>query len=659
MNIALDAFLSESGSGILLLVDPQSLAIRAVSKPTLRLLGYRREELLGRPITDIECALADAFFWEEVLQGGPVVAQHAEGSYRCAGGDILSATKTVSRIDGEGGDWLVVRAEPHDFGQRIEDELAATASLLRATLEATADGILLVDRAGRIVNMNRRFSRMWGLPDKLLAARDDAAVFDFMAALFADAQAYRAGAAELAPDADTESFDVLALADGRFFERKSMPARHGARILGRVFSFTDISVRRQSEAARASLEAQLRESQKMQAIGTLAGGIAHDFNNIVAVILGNAELARQDMGASPLALQSLAEIRKAGSRGRDLVQQILSFSRRQPIERRPTALARVVEESARLLRATLPARVVLDVLCAAGLPAVMADATQLEQVLINLATNAMQAMGGRPGRIGMRLDSVLLDAAMAQTPALAAMHARHPGRTLRLAVTDDGPGMDAPTLARIFEPFFTTKPVGEGTGLGLSVVHGIVRGHEGAILVESAPGKGTCFTLYLPAADAGTGATAEGGGRDASSAAAVTAAAPEAGAGRRILYLDDDESLVLLVTRLLERRGYRVSGYTDQAQALAALGAEPAAFDLMVSDYNMPGMSGLEVACAAREIRADLPVAIASGFIDETLRAEADWAGVRELIFKADAVEDLCDAFARLAQAVGAGPKPS
>jgi PAS domain S-box-containing protein len=409
----------------------------------------------------------------------------------------------------------------------------------------------------------------------------------------------------------------------------------------------DITAQKQAEIARVLLEAELREAHKMQAMGTLAGGIAHDFNNIIATILGNVELARQDMSADPLALQSLEEIRKAGSRARDLVQQILSFSRRQPTVHMPVSLAPIIEETARLLRATLPARVTLDVRCDADVPAVSADVTQIQQILINLATNAMQAMRDKPGRIGIRLDTVMLDAALVEAyPALRAMHAGRPGRAVRLAVSDDGPGMDAATLERIFEPFFTTKAVDEGTGLGLSVVHGIVQAHDGAIVVESQPGQGATFSLYLPGAEAEPGAPA------AEQSTAATAATPDTARGGRILYLDDDEALVFLTQRLLERSGFSVSAHTDQSEALTALRDDPAGFDLVVTDYNMPGMSGLDVARAVRAIRADLAVAIASGFIDETLRAQAEDAGVRELIFKANAAEDLCEAVARLAQTV-------
>jgi CheY-like chemotaxis protein len=332
-----------------------------------------------------------------------------------------------------------------------------------------------------------------------------------------------------------------------------------------------------------------------------------------------------------------------------LVRQILAFGRRQTLEREVISLEPVVKESTRLLRAMLPAGVSLAVECAEAVPAVLADANQIQQVIINLVTNAMQAMRSGTGHIGIRLDTVLPDATtVVAHPELASLCARQPGRTVRLAVSDDGPGMDAATLARIFEPFFTTKAVDEGTGLGLSVVHGIVQTHDGAIEVDSIPGKGSTFTVYLPVAESEAGAHAP------VQHAATGPATLKSGGGEHILYLDDDESLVFLVTRLLERRGFRVSGYTDQRDALAALRAGPDAFDLVVTDYNMPGMSGLDVARAVRTIRASLPVAIASGFIDETLQTQAAGAGVRELIFKANAVEELCEAFARLAQAVGA-----
>lgn len=254
---------------------------------------------------------------------------------------------------------------------------------------------------------------------------------------------------------------------------------------------------------REVAEAQLREAQKMQALGTLAGGIAHDFNNIIATILGNAELAHEDAAGNAKALESLEEITKAARRGRELVRQILSYSRRQPSEFKRIALYPVLEEAARLLRSTLPARVELLLDCATDVPPILADATQIQQVVLNLATNALQAMRDTRGVIDIRLDTVFLDAAMvAAHPALYALQEQHPGNTVRLSVSDTGPGMSEEVRARIFEPFFTTKQVGDGTGLGLSVVHGIVSAHGGVVEVESEPGRGATFTIYLPATGA-------------------------------------------------------------------------------------------------------------------------------------------------------------
>lgn len=398
--------------------------------------------------------------------------------------------------------------------------------------------------------------------------------------------------------------------------------------------FDDITERRQAETERAGLESQLRESQKMQALGTLAGGVAHDFNNMLAMIMGNVELARRDVGPGHAALVSLDEIGKASRRAKDLVQQILAFGRRQNIERKPVALSLVVLESARLLRAGLPARVSLSVDCKADTPEVLADATQVNQILLNLCSNALQAVQDldRPGVIEISLEARTLDEARGDL---------RPGRYACLTVSDNGSGMDETTRLRIFEPFFTSKPVGKGTGLGLSVVHGIVKAHEASIEVESAPEKGSTFRIYFPALEA----------QDLAEIADAPGAAPVQGRGKHILYVDDEEGLVVLMRRLLTRRGFRVSGYTDPREALAAVRAGPELFDLVVTDFNMPHMSGMEVAQALREIRADLPVILASGYITEDLRAQAPAAGICELIYKPNTADELCEAVARCAHA--------
>ena len=429
---------------------------------------------------------------------------------------------------------------------------------------------------------------------------------------------------------------------------------HSGEVIGASKIARDITDRKHAETAHALLEAQLLESQKMEAIGTLAGGIAHDFNNIIAAILGNTELAREDAGPdNPLVLESLEEIRKAATRASNLVQQILSFSRKQPMERKRMSLGPVVEESVRLLRATLPARVALYAHLGEGVPEVMADATQVEQVLLNLATNAAQASGTEPQRIDISLASVAIDGSLAdQIPELRAMRNAPLARAVRLTVRDHGPGIAPAILKRIFEPFFTTKPVGEGSGLGLSVVRGIVQSHEGAIVAESELGQGATFTMYFPALSPWVSLPGASG-------PLISGRGPAAvRAGRRLLYIDDDDALIYLVKRMLERRGYTVSGYTDAREALEVLRTSPGAFDLVVTDYNMPYLSGLEVARAVRNLQPGMPVGIASGFIDAVLLAQAADTGARELIVKAATVEIYCEAIERLAQSVAAA-KPA
>jgi PAS domain S-box-containing protein len=389
----------------------------------------------------------------------------------------------------------------------------------------------------------------------------------------------------------------------------------------------DISERKRADQERHRLEAQLRQMHKMEALGTLAGGIAHDFNNLLAAIFGNVERARQDAGAGSPVQHSLAEIAAAAERARDLVRQILTFSRHQPLERRIIDLAEVVQDAVKLLRAGLPMGIELVASLAPDAPNVLADRIQLHQVLMNLGANAWQAMVSRQGRIEIALTRVDIE---------AGNDGLSPGRYARLSVYDSGIGMDAATRERMFDPFFTTKPAGEGTGLGLAVVDGIVQGHGGVIKVESQPGHGSAFHLYFPAAD---GAPAE--------PVPPPPAAPRAGSGQRILFLDDEGALVLIAKAMLERLGYQVHGFTVAEQALAAFKAEPGAFDLLVTDFNMPGASGLDVAREVRRLRPELPVALASGFVTDELRAQALALGIRELIYKPQTIEELAAAVAR------------
>jgi PAS domain S-box-containing protein len=397
--------------------------------------------------------------------------------------------------------------------------------------------------------------------------------------------------------------------------------------------------RRQADEQRQVLEAQLRQAQKMQAIGTLATGIAHEFNNVLRAILANVELARMDAGLEHPVRESIEEIDKASRRARDIVQRILAFARPRAPQRRRLALAEVAKEAIRLLAPTLPAGIELVADFGPGSPEILGDATQIHQLLLNLCTNASQAMGGAPGRITVRLSAVKAEGA-----GETAVPGLPPGPYARMSISDCGAGIDPAIRERIFEPFFTTKSNGEGTGLGLAIVHGIVRAHEGAIDLESEPGKGTTFHVYFPAAQP----TAQQG-----VPAGASARAP--GRGRHVLFLDDNEALVSAMVRSLSRRGYRVSGYSAPEKALPALREAPYSYDVVVSDYIMPGLSGLDVAREAAAVRPDLPVVIFSGHIDEGLRSKARELGVRQLLGKLDAPDELLEAIDRL---TAGGPAP-
>jgi len=412
------------------------------------------------------------------------------------------------------------------------------------------------------------------------------------------------------------------------------------RPLRAVGTYTDISEPKRSEAQRQALESQLRESQKMEAIGTLAGGVAHDFNNLLAVILGNLALARDDLASDHVAQESLNEINRAAIRARQLVQQILAFSRRQTLEQQCQPLMPLVQDALGLMRSLLPAGVRLNVrLVNAALP-VMADATQIQQVVMNLCTNAWQAMDGASGDITVLLHELQLDAAQAQQ-----MGAIEPGAYACLSVADNGPGMDAQTQRRIFEPFFTTKAPGTGTGLGLAVVHGIVKGHHGAIAVRSAPGEGTCFDVYLPlAVPASPEPEAPPDGGPAMAGLGVQE--------RHVVYIDDYDALVFLVGRLLRKRGCRVTTFTAGDDALAWLQANPdTAVDLVLIDQNMPGLSGVEVAHKIRALRVAQRIAIVSGRVDEQLLADAAAVGVQEVLKKQDSMDALDQAIRQLLEA--------
>ncbi|HVY69774.1 MAG TPA: response regulator [Verrucomicrobiae bacterium] len=367
----------------------------------------------------------------------------------------------------------------------------------------------------------------------------------------------------------------------------------------------DITEQRQAEEQQRRLEAMLLHSQKLEALGTLAGGIAHDFNNILAAILSNADLARASDGKTR---EHLDEIQSSAMRGRGLVNQILVFSRQQRQERQRVRLDSTVAEAARLLRAVTPGSIRIETRVSPNCPAVLADAGAILQVIVNLGTNGCHAMENRPGTLGIQLEPATVDAAFAaRHPKLA------PGEYLRLTVSDEGEGMDAETIRKIFDPFFTTKAPGRGTGLGLAITQSTVIEHCGVILVESTLGAGSVFSVYLPALPATSSTTSE----------PARPRAPEApkGTGEKILLVDDDPALGTAMKKILEKLGYQVTATNDPFDALKRLESTPTPCQLLLTDLNMPGMSGLELIRQLRQTNTSLPIILLSGYITEDQRA--------------------------------------
>lgn len=489
---------------------------------------------------------------------------------------------------------------------------------LRAAVESAPSGLLMADASGRIVLVNREIERLFGYArEELLGQPIERLVPERFRRHHPD---YRA--------MFREDPRVRAMGAGRdlFGLRKDgaevpveigltpVPTEDGMFVLGAI---VDISARKQHEAEQRELNERLRQAQKMEAVGTLAGGIAHDFNNLLGAIVGYTELIINNSHDAQSVTRDAGALLGAALRGRSLVQQILTFSRRREHTRKPLALGEVIGEIQQLLRATLPASIELKVRIAPGLPSVLADGTAVHQVLMNLSTNSAQAMvaGGR-----LEISAAPLyvrDSVARANPSL------REGPYVSLEVRDTGPGMSTDTIGRAFEPFFTTKPQGEGTGLGLAMVHGIMREHDGSVQIESDEGVGTMVRCLFPVLEPDAVETAQPGQTPAT-----------VGRGERILLVDDEPSLLSVGGRRLTGMGFVVETAEGPAEAMRLLEDPQHQFDLMITDFSMPGMSGVELAAKVSTLRPGLPVILLTGFIDELQESDLRAVGIRQVLHK-------------------------
>ncbi|MFZ2633309.1 MAG: response regulator [Desulfosalsimonadaceae bacterium] len=378
----------------------------------------------------------------------------------------------------------------------------------------------------------------------------------------------------------------------------------------------DLTERKQAEEEKASLEAQLQQAQKMEAIGTLAGGIAHDFNNILTAILGYTELVISDLPQGSDTRGNLEEVFKASLRAIDLVKQILVFSRQSETQLFPIRIHLIIKEALKLLRSSLPSTIEINQNIRA-LGTVLADLTQIHQIMMNLCTNASHAMSENGGELSVSLIQVDVPNDKSGPMDLP------PGPYLKLTVSDTGCGMTPDVQNRIFEPYYTTKGIDKGTGLGLAVVHGIVQNHGGRITVESEPGNGSSFHVYLP--------EIMDSGEDKET---IQAVAPDAMGTERILFVDDESTIVEMGKKMLERLGYEVAGSTSGAEALELFRAKPDQFDLVITDMTMPHMTGDQLSGKLIEIRPDIPIILCTGFSEKMTEEAAKEIGIREFIMK-------------------------
>lgn len=391
---------------------------------------------------------------------------------------------------------------------------------------------------------------------------------------------------------------------------------HDGRVTALTGILRDISYRKRAEEERKKIEAQLFQAQKMEAVGTLAGGVAHDFNNILGIILGNVELALSDTNKGSLAHERLSESRTACLRAKEVIRQILNISRKQETEFEPVVMNDIVAESLKLIRASLPTSILLKSNTGALSDVVMANPTQIHQVVLNLCANALYAMEGMEGTLSVTLDRVSFPYPYQNTPPDDSSRA-----FVRLSVQDSGKGMSPELQSRIFEPYFTTKEAGKGSGLGLSVVYGIVRNHHGTITVESAPGFGSTFHLYFPIYE-----------KKVAPVPQTESDVP--GGDERILFVDDEEMIVELAEIMLSSLGYRVTGVTSASEAFDRFRANPEAFDLVITDMTMPQMTGSRLAKEIMAIQPGIPVIICSGYSAILNETGAIGMGIRKYLNK-------------------------
>jgi PAS domain S-box-containing protein len=542
---------------------------------------------------------------------------------------IFSLTRTVRRIAaGQSTERLPVTSDD-EIGSLVQAFNRMAESLQRTTLsrdyvenifQSLRECLLVIDRNGNISYANQTVFNLLRYNEKELLGRQLSTILAKPAtgpSVFNSEK--RIGEEETS--LITKSGEAIAV-----LFSSSPIYHHDSSIAGFVCLALDIRQRKQNEEEKELLQAQLQQAQRLETVGTLAGGIAHDFNNILTAIIGFCQLAKRTVAEDSPACQAMENTLAASYRAKDLVKQLLSFSRRSPHEKAPLVLAPIIKEITKLLRATIPASIEIKAQIATELYPVLADPAQIHQLIMNLCANAAQAMEDG-GVLTIRLSNIGLDRHDFLAPADL-----KPGAYVSLSVSDTGSGIDPEIVPRIFDPFFTTKEFDKGTGLGLSVVHGIVKSHNGEIRVESEAGRGTVFTILLPA-------HIEAMAIDEQKEEKRTAC----GAGEHILFVDDERAITLLAQTSLKNFGYQVTAVSSSQKGLELFRETPKLFDLVVTDLAMPQMNGDRLASEILALRPDTPIILCTGYDNDAGIANAMQSGVKQLLLKPYSQEELAN----------------
>jgi PAS domain S-box-containing protein len=593
----------------LLIRDEKSAKLVEVNDSFHTLSGYSREEVVGATVSQLDLwvdpAEREAFL---MLYAETGRVKNFRSRFRRRGGSVGTGLLSAERISLKGRPHLLAIFNDITELERARANERESRQRMEAVYAAAATSIFIIDaEAHTIVDANPAALDLLKVSAEELMGSP---CYQYICPHFdgqcpMEREVGNVGQEQMIIDAQEEKIPVL---------RKTVRTT----IHGRphyIASIVDLSSLKAAEAARKALEARLHQSQRLESIGTLAGGIAHDFNNMLASIMGFTELSLDDAVDSPDMIKNLNEVLRAGRRAKELIQQILAFSREQDQDFRPMAMRPVINEVLKLLRASLPATVEIQAQLDKSAP-IKGDPTQIHQILMNLATNAAHSMGSAGGRLKVSLSQCQSEQDTGKHPPdLPA------GRYALLEVADTGSGMTPAVMERIFDPFFTTKEKGEGTGLGLSVVHGIVKSHQGGIIVESTPGEGTIFQVFLPTIQ-----------QETQEAAVCTPVCPTG--TEHILAVDDEPQVLRMCTSLLESLGYRITACANAPEALQRFCLDPQAYDLLLTDLTMPVLTGEKLAAEVHRYRPNLPVVVFTGFSESLSEADCRQAGIHKVISK-------------------------